>query len=434
MSKYICRKPGKKSLAVINRDHKIISPSYGRESQFVFDKGKGMYAWDVDGKKYMDFSAGIAVNSIGHSNPEIIKSIKYQMGKGFHAAFADFYAELPVKFVENLLNFVPKNFNNAFLSNSGTEAVEAGLKLAKWHTKKKRLIAFNQGFHGRTMGALSMTNSQPVQRERFNPFLPVTHIKYPYNYRCVKHSDEEGCSNSCLDELEKVLKKSKDVAAVFMEPVQGEGGYIVPPKSFVKGVRKLTKEFNVLMCDDEIQAGCYRTGKFLAIEHFNVVPDIVCLSKAIGGGMPLGVTLANRNVMDWVPGSHSTTFGGNLLACSAGIATLNYMKKNNLGENARKIGNYMLSRLNEMKEKYEIIGDIRGLGLMIGVEFVKDKKSKKINREDRHKILCMTSDKGLLLLPAGQSVIRICPPLIINKNQADQGMDIFEDAVRDINK
>ena len=221
------------------------------------------------------------------------------------------------------------------------------------------------------------------------------------------------------------------MAGIFFEPISGEGGYIVPPKSFVKGLKEICDKYNVLLCDDEVQSGCYRTGKFLAIENFNVKADIVCLSKAIGGGVPLGVTLANKKTMNWVPGSQSNTFGGNLLACAGGIATLNYIKKHRLGENAVKIGNYMLKRLNEMKEKYEIIGDVRGIGLMIGVEIVKNKHTKEYGIKERNNILCRANEKGLILIPAGKSVIRICPPLIINKRQADNGLDIFEDAVKD---
>ncbi|MAG47754.1 aspartate aminotransferase family protein [archaeon] len=434
MSKYICKKPGKKSVDIIFRDRKVVSSSYNREYSFVFKKGKGMHLWDVDGRKYLDFAASVAVNSVGHANSEVIKAVKKQMKDGFHCAFPDFYAEIPVNFIENLLKFVPKHLNNVFLSNSGTESNECALKLAKWHTNKKWLIASDICFHGRSMGSLSMTNSKKVQRERFNPFLPVKHVPYPYFYRS-KFEDEEDLSNHCLDAWEKSIKKlKKELAAVFLEPISGEGGYVVPPKSFVKGLRKACDKYDVLLVSDEIQAGCYRTGKFLAIENYNVKADIVSLSKAIGGGIPLGVTLANKKTMDWIPGSHSTTFGGNLLACVSGMATLNYMRKHKLGDNALKIGNYMMKRLNEMKDQYDVIGDVRGKGLMIGVEIVEDKRSKNYGIKERHSILCKASEKGLVLLGCGNNVIRMCPPLIINKKQADYGLDLFEDAVKDIPK
>lgn len=428
--KFICRKPGPKSVAIIKRDSKVGSPSATREYSFVFKRAKGCYVYDVDGRRYLDFAAGIAVMNVGHTNPEVMKAMSRQAKIAAHAGFYDFYAELPVRFIETLLGFLPKQFDKCFLSNSGTESIEAAYKLARWHTKKKWVIAFDGCFHGRTMGSLSMTFSKKVQRLRYSPFLPVKHVPYPYFYRMGMEPEE--CSQNCLNELEKVMKKLRgNLAAVFLEPIQGEGGYVVPPKSFVKGVRKLCSEHGVLLCDDEVQAGCYRTGTFLAIENFDVLPDIVSLSKAIGGGLPLGATLSSGKIMDWVPGSHSNTFGGNLLACAGGIAALNYMRKNKLGQNAKRIGKHMMKRLGEIKDGYEIVGDVRGIGLMIGVEIVKDKISRKIAEKERMQILCKASEKGLILLPAGENVIRICPPLILTENQADHGLDIFEDAVKE---
>ncbi len=806
--KFICRKPGPKSVRILERDKKVISPSLTREYSFVFKKAKGCHVWDVDGRKYLDFAAGVAVMNIGHTNTVIEKALRRQIKDATHAGFSDFYAEKPVEFVEYLLKFLPRHLNKAFLSNSGTEAVEAAYKLARWHTNKKWAIAFKPSFHGRTMGSLSLTNSRPVQRERFWPFLPVKHALYPYCYRCpFKNKEHDDCVNLYLDVLEqKISECDKDLATVFLEPVSGEGGYIVPPTDFVKGVRELCDDNDILLCSDEVQAGCYRTGKFLAIENFDVKPDIVALSKAIGGGIPLGATVANEKIMNWSEGSHAcfhrrakvvladgsrkeiseivnkklqvdvlsynyktrraepkkivnwfkrknvknlewykvvttnsvngvqapcvtkehkywvvnkgwvtvrnlqrgdkillpiphpaptqeqviigsllgdgalsnpksknsnaryphltighqerqldylklkyqllknltsceiklspdshndgydrqrfyyfrtknfpwllnyrkvmhtngnklnvppelikrlnplgmavwfmddgrydgkwradiatynfdkeslrnvieyfarkyeiywepyprilrngekvfgitvnksrgsrkffemiasfvpncmqyklpkefrrdtelegiqirinnsefvptvgkvikvikannkkqdntiydievednhnyftptalvsnSTFGGNLLACAAGIATLKFMREKKLGENAAKIGNYMMKRLEEMKEKYEIIGDVRGIGLMIGVEVVKDKKSKAYGVEERSDILCKASEKGLLLLPAGASAIRICPPLILTKEQADLGLDILEDSIREV--
>jgi 4-aminobutyrate aminotransferase len=241
----------------------------------------------------------------------------------------------------------------------------------------------------------------------------------------------KNCADECLHELERAMKSLKgECAALFMEPVQGEGGYVVPPKSFVRGARKLCTEHGILLCDDEVQAGCYRTGKFLAMENFGVKPDIVSMSKAIGGGVPLGATISSSKIMNWVSGSHGNTFGGNLLACAAGIASLKYMKQKKLGSNAKRIGNYMRKRLDEMKDGIEIIGDVRGIGLMIGVEIVENKRSRKPAPSIRSAILCKAAEKGLILLPAGHSVIRICPPLVITLKQADHGLDIFEDACR----
>lgn len=431
--KFVCRPPGRKSQAIIRRDQRVISPSLTREYSFVFSKAKGCYLWDIDGRCYLDFAAGVAVMNIGHANPVILDAIRKQFRRGTHAGFSDFYAELPVAFVETLLTFLPSYLNTAFLSNSGTEAVEAAYKLARWHTNKKWVVAFKPSFHGRTMGSLSLTDSKPVQKERFSPFMPVKHAPYPYCYRCPGgRAAHDVCANLYLRELEKEMKScSGNLAAVFLEPVAGEGGYLVPPREFVRGVRELCDRYGALLCVDEVQSGCYRTGKFLAIEHFGVKPDIVSLSKAIGGGIPLGATVANKKIMDWPPGAHANTFGGNLLACAAGIAALKFMRARQLGRNAQRIGAHMMKRLREMKERYEIIGDVRGLGLMIGMEIVKDKKSKAYGKEERSKILCAASEKGLLLLPAGTSSIRICPPLVITKKQADAGLDVLEDAVRD---
>ncbi len=431
---FSCHRPGSKSVKIIMRDINSVSPSLNREHSFVFKKAKGCYIWDADGKKYLDFAAGIAVANIGHTNPEVVKAIKKQAGISMHAAFPDFYAELPVRFAELLKAFVHKSLNRAFLSNSGTESIEAAYKLARWHTRKKRVIAFNRCFHGRTMGSLSMTNSKPVQRERFGPFLPVKHVNYPYVYRCPhkqSHTEGEDCADECLNEVERAIKELKsDVAAVFVEPIQGEGGYIVPPENFHKGLRKICAEHGILLCDDEVQAGCFRTGTFLAMEGFGVRPDVVSMSKALAGGIPIGATLANEKTMDWVQGSHSNTFGGNLIACAAGIASLNYMRKHRLGLNAKKTGSYMMKILNEIKEKHEIVGDVRGRGLMIGVEFVKDKKSKAINVKGRDTVLCEAQKRGLIMLTVGDACLRICPPLIITKEQAQAGLDVLEEAVK----
>lgn len=421
-----------KAKNILKRDKISLANCMTREYPLVYKKAKGMYIYDINNKKYLDFCASVAVMNIGHTNKEVVNSIKKQLNYGLHCAFPDFYAELPVKCVETVKSFLPKKFNQAFLSNSGTESVETALKMAKWHTNKKWVIAFEHAFHGRTMGSLSMTNSKPVQRERFGPFLPVKHTPYAYTYRHPSN-DEQECANDCLNKLEKTAKSVKNnLAAIFMEPIQGEGGYIVPPKEFVKGVREICDKHNALLCDDEVQAGCFRTGKFLAIENFNVTPDIVCLSKSVGGGIPLGITLANKSIQDWPPGSHANTFGGNLVACASGIATLEYMKKHNIGENAIKIGNYIKKRLFEMQDKYELIGDVRGIGLMIGIEFVKNRKTKEFAKKERDKVLYNCFNKGLVLLAAGTSVIRICPPLIITKNQANKGLDILEESIKEV--
>lgn len=426
-----CLTPSKKSLEIIGRDERVTSPSYTREHPVVFRKAFGSWLYDVDNKKYLDFAAGIAVMNVGHSNADVIDAIKKQLDFGTHAAFPDFYAEVPVQFIETLLALVPKTFNRAFLSNSGTESVEAAYKLARWHTQKKWAIAFTPSFHGRTMGSLSLTDSKPAHKQRFDPFLPVKHTPYPYVYRHRYADDPKAVADDCLSQLERTIKSCKgDVAAVFFEPISGEGGYIVPPDSFVKGLRKLCYREDILLCADEVQSGCFRTGPFLALDNWKVEADVVSLAKALAGGLPIGATIANKGVMDWKENTHSNTFGGNLLSCAAGTAALTFMKRNKLGENAKKRGAEMMKRLEEMKSEYEILGDVRGKGLMIGLEIIENKKTKKPYKAGVEAILCSAIKEELVLLPCGTSSIRICPPLTLTKEEADDGMNRLERALR----
>lgn len=426
--KFVCIPVGLKTRKVLERDRKVISQCLTREFDFVYDRAKGTSIWDIEGRKYLDFAGGVAVANIGHNNPLVKKAILQQLKKGTHAGFADFVAETPVKFAEKLVSFMPKGLDNVFLSNSGTESVEAAFKAAKWHSKKLYTIAFTPCFHGRTMGSLSMTNSRPVQRRRFEPFLPVKHSPYPYPYRWKGNN----CGSEALNELEKTVKKCKgNVSSIFFEPVSGEGGYVVPPKEFVKGLRKLCTEKDILLVSDEIQAGCYRTGEFLSISNFGVNPDIVCMSKAIGGGLPLGATIASKKVFNWNKGSHANTFGGNLLATAAGSASLEFMRKERLGIKAKKLGKTALKELKELEES-SIVGEVRGIGLMIGVEIVKDKKSKKFAVKERERILCKAAQKGLLLIPAGESTIRLCPPLTISKQELVKGINILKESIKKV--
>jgi 4-aminobutyrate aminotransferase len=423
-------KPGPKSKAVMLRDRKVIAQCLTREYPFVYERAKGVHVWDADGAEYLDFMAGVAVQSVGHDNPEVVAAIDAQLHRGLHCGFSDVYAEVPVAFSETLVSMLPRGLDSVFLSNSGTEAVEAAYKLARYYKNRKWTIAFKNAFHGRTMGALSMTNSKPVQRERYAPFLPVKHVPYPAWYHMRMEPRE--CSDHCLGEMEDAMRGVKDdLASVFIEPVQGEGGYIVPPREFIPGVRRLCDEYGALLCDDEVQAGCFRTGKFLAIENFNVKPDVVAMSKAIGGGIPLGATIASRRLTKvWKHGSHANTFGGNLLACAGGIASLRYMRKAGLAENALRVGKLMMMRLMEMELQYEMVGDVRGLGLMIGVEIVKSKNSRTPDPKRCDAIIHNGLKRGLLLLPAGESVVRICPPLTLTEEQAEKGMDILEESIK----
>lgn len=410
----------KKSQSVIKRDSKVISPSLTRDLDIVFERGDNCNIWDIDGKKYLDFTASVAVNSVGHANKEVQKAITKQMKKGNHCCFSDFYAQKPVELAEKLLALMP-NFDKVFFSNSGTESTEAAYKMARWHTNKTWVIAFDGCFHGRTMGSLSMTNSKPIQRDRYSPFLPIVHVPYPYAHKLQMSEDDS--TDHCLSELEdKVRAMQNDLAAVFIEPILGEGGYVVPQKRFMKGMYKICEDYGILLGSDEVQSGCFRTGRFLAMENFEIEADITWLSKALGGGLPLGATIAKKGIMDWPAGSHANTFGGNLLGSAAAVAVLDIMKKKKLGENAVKVGEYFKKRFNE--NLGEVILEVRGLGLMIGLEIV--------DSQTRDKIIQECAREGLILLPAGNSVIRICPPLTITKEEAEKGIRVIEKIIRKI--
>ncbi len=423
--------PGRRTKEILRRDTAISPGCQTRSYVVAFERAKGCYIWDADGKRYLDFAAGIAVMNAGHTNKWVVKAVRKQAKKMLHAAYADFHCELPVQLAEELKTVLQKPLTQFFFSNSGTESVECAYKCARWHSNKKWTIAFDHCFHGRTMGSLSMTNSKPVQRERYSPFLPVKHAEYAYCYRCHWRQEYGSCNFECVDALEKVMRSVRgDNASVFIEPIQGEGGYVVPPKEFMKGIRRLCDKYHVLLCDDEVQAGYFRTGKFLAIENFGVKPDIVSLSKSLGHGLPIGVTVSSKKIMDWPPGAHSNTFGGNLIACAAALAGLKYMKAKHVADNTIKVGAYFKRRLYELQDKYEIIGDVRGIGLMLGIELVKNRKTKEPAKLERDKIINEAGKKGLILLPAGKSVIRFCPPLILTESQVDEGLAILEEALK----
>ncbi len=426
--------PGKKTKAIVKRENKLFSKVSTRSYILAIENGKAAYVWDADNKKYLDFGAGVAVASSGHRNPWVAKAIRKQSKKIFHIGYADFHSSLPVTFAEELKTVLPKGLDTFFYTNSGTESVEGALKCAKWHTKKKWVIAFEGCFHGRTMGSLSMTKSKPVQRERYEPFLPVKHANYAYCYRCPWKQRYGSCDFSCVTSLDKLMKKMKNkTAGLFIESIQGEGGYVVPPKEFIKGVRKLCNKYKVLLCDDEVQAGYFRTGKFLAISNFGVKPDIISMAKGFGHGLPIGVTISSKKIMDWPSGAHSNTYGGNLVACAGALAGLQFMKKKKIAENAVKVGNYLKKRLLELYDKHEIIGDVRGIGLMAGIELVKNRKTKKHASIERDKIVIEAAKKGLILLPAGKSVIRFCPPLIIKKKHVDFAVNVLEEVFKCLN-
>ncbi len=423
------KKTSQKSREIINRDNNVMSPSLTRPYELVIDSAEGSTIFDVEGRSYIDFASSVAVMNIGYNCKKVKEAVCAQMEKMVHCGFSDFYAEMPVKLSEKLCDMT--GYEKVFLSNSGAEAVEAAMKLAFWYTKKNAMIAFYRAFHGRTLGALSLTSSKIKHKEHF-PSLRVVHTHYAYCYRCPLNLEYPECGISCAREIERTIFRRelspKDTAAIVVEPVQGEGGFIVPPPEFHKEIRRICDENDVLLIADEIQSGGFRTGKFMAMDNFDVRADIVCMSKSIGGGIPLGATLSSSEIMSWHPGVHANTFGGNLLAAAGGLATLEFMESRRLGEKAVEKGNYLMKRLNELKEEYPIIGDVRGIGLMIGAELVKENKAPAV--QERELIVKKALDGGLILLPAGDSVIRFVPPLIIKKSEIDRGLEIFENALK----
>jgi len=421
--------PGPKSKEIIDRDCNVMPASLARPYPLVVDSGRGSVITDMEGREYIDFVAGIAVMNAGHSNPVVSAAISAQLEKITHCGFPDFYAEPPVKLGEKLKSLT--RYDRVFLCNSGTESVEAAIKLAMWKTKRQNLVAFYNSFHGRTLGSLSLTCSKIRQKEHF-PSLRVVHAHYAYCYRCPLNLEYPDCGISCAGEIESLIFKRElspnDTAAIVVEPVQGEGGYIVPPPEFHKEIRRICDDHNVLMVADEVQAGCWRTGTFMAMENFNVRADIVCMAKALGAGLPLGAMLSDSEIMDWPPGTHSNTFGGNLLASAASLAALEYMEKEELGSHAKELGGHIMQRLREMQLKYNVIGDVRGLGLMIGVEFIKPDGS--IDPGLRDRIIIEGFREGIVLLSCGDSAIRLSPPLVMTEEEADTGLDRFEAALK----
>jgi 4-aminobutyrate aminotransferase len=353
---------------------------------------------------------------------------------------SDFYYGLQSSLAAKLSEITPgSREKRVFFGNSGAEAIEAALKLARYHTRRPQILAFLGAFHGRTMGALSLTASKAIHEKGFSPLVPgVTHVPYAYCYRCPYHHRQyPGCSTGCVDWIrEDLFKRSippEEVAAIFVEPIQGEGGYIVPPPEFHQRLYELAKEFGILFVDDEVQSGMGRTGKMMAIEHWGIIPDIIALAKGIASGMPLGATVSQSEVMDWVPGSHASTFGGNPISCRAALTTIDLLEEG-LIENAASVGAYLLREIKELQKRFHLIGDVRGKGLMIGIELVKDRQTKEKAIEERSRIIRACFEKGLLILGAGENVIRFSPPLIIAKKEADTALTILEEVLQKVEK
>ena len=426
--------PGPKAKTLMERDSAVISPSYPRGYPFVMDHGKGVEVWDVDGNRYLDFMSGIAVLATGHSHPKVVKAIQEQAEKFIHIS-SDFYHEPWIELAEKLNEIAPfEEQAVSFMTNSGTEAVETAIKLARYHSGRMNFIGFTGAFHGRTMGAVTFTASKPTYHGGFYPLMNgVVHAPYPNPYRRVVESQPnedygEAVVRYIEEEILGHILPADEVAGVLVETIQGEGGYIIPPAGFFPALRKLCDKHEILLIIDEVQCGMGRTGKWWAIEHFGVEPDMVLAAKGIASGMPLGACIARKSVMDWERGTHGSTYGGNPIACAAALATIDLIDKEYL-ENAAEVGQYTNDALQEIAVRHPSMGEVRGLGLMIGVEFVKDKATKEPAKEISDRVVDLAFERGLLMLACGKSTIRIAPPLSIKKAEIDEGLGMFEEAI-----
>ncbi|HEY7286012.1 MAG TPA: acetyl ornithine aminotransferase family protein, partial [Vicinamibacterales bacterium] len=416
--------PGPKAKALIDRDGAVVSPSYTRGYPLAIARGYGAMVEDVDGNVFLDCAAGIAVNSTGHSHPDVVQAITTQAQKFLHMSGTDFYYEPQVRLAEELSAVVPiAGGSRSFFGNSGTEAVEACLKLARYSTGRQNLIAFLGGFHGRSMGSLALTASKAVQRRGFGPLLPgVYHAPYADCYRCPLGLKPENCAAECLDFIDHQLfvhlVSPDEVAAIVVEPIQGEGGYVVAPDQFLQRLRELTKTHGILLVADEVQSGMGRSGKMFAIEYAGVEPDMLAIAKGVASGLPLGVAVARKDLMAWLPGAHASTFGGNPVSCAAAIATIQLLKSQ-LVKNAADVGAHLKAGLTSLMDKHAIIGDVRGRGLMVGVELVRDRQTKERATTERDAVVSAAFARGLLVLGAGKNAVRFSPPLVLTREQAD---------------
>ena len=431
--------PGPKAKEVIQRDHRYTAPAYKRVYPLVVKRGRGSVIEDVDGNLFLDFNAGIAVATTGHCHPRVIEAIEAQAREFLHYCGGDFYYEPLARLAEKLAHLAPGNSaKKIFFTNSGTEAVEAAFKLARYATGRKHVIAFFGSFHGRTLGSLSLTASRSAYRARFGPLIPeVHHVAYGYCHRCPYGLRYGSCGIECVQYLEKVLFRYEvapdEVAAVFVEPIQGEGGYVVPPPEYLVQLKELCERHGILLVADEVQTGFGRTGKMFACEHWGVEPDILCLAKGIASGLPLGAMIARNEISTWTPGTHGTTFGGNPVACAAALATIELLE-NGLIENAASVGGYLKERLLEVKTRLPVISDVRGMGLMIGVELAKRDEGRTPEAQLRDAVIQGCFEKGLLLLGCGESAIRFSPPLIVDETDARVAVEIFASVLEGLSR
>jgi 4-aminobutyrate aminotransferase len=431
--------PGPKAKKLVERDNEVLSPSYTRSYPLVVKKGQGAVVEDVDGNTFLDFAAGIAVVSTGHCHPDVVAAIQKQAAELIHMSGTDFYYPNMVELAEKLASIAPgPGAKRVYFGNSGTEAVEAAIKLAKYHTGRDKLIAFHGAFHGRTMGSLSLTASRSIQRKGFGTLLSgVFHMPFPDTYRGTYGVRPECASADCLSYLENELFRRRvdpdEVAGIFIEPIQGEGGYLPAPAEFLQGLEKICRKHGILLVADEVQSGMGRTGKWWAIDHSGVVPDIICVAKGIASGMPLGAMVARAEVMDWTPGAHASTFGGNPVCVAASLATIKLLEQQYM-TNAARIGDFILHQTADWRERHKIVGDIRGKGLMIGIEFVRNQKTREKAPELRNQIVQMAFHKGLLLLGSGDTTLRICPPLVIDEEQAEFAVQTLDSIISEVER
>jgi 4-aminobutyrate aminotransferase len=431
--------PGPKAKAFVERDNAAVSPSYTRDYPLVIARGEGAVVEDVDGNVFIDLAAGIAVTGTGHAHPDVVKAITDQAQKFLHMSGTDFYYELQVTLAEEIGRITPiEGPVKAFFGNSGTEAVEACVKLARHHSKRHNIIAFLGSFHGRTLGSLALTSSKALQRTGFGPMMPgVFHAPYANPYRPVVGEPGEGSADTAIayleDQILTHLVSPEEVAAIVVEPVQGEGGYVVPPASFLQQLRGIADRHGILLVADEVQSGMGRTGTMFASEHFGLTPDMVAIAKGIASGLPLGICAAKADVMDWKPGAHASTFGGNPLSCAAALATIKVLEQGVM-QNAADVGAYLKQGLTDLMGRHKIIGDVRGLGLMIGVELVKDRKSKERAVDERNAVVQEMFQRGMLILGAGKNAVRFAPPLVLTREQADTTVRLFSESLTAVEK
>ena len=428
--------PGPKARAMLERDAPVSSPSYPRDYPFVISHGKGVEAWDVDGNRFLDFAAGIAVCATGHAHPQVVKAVKDAADKFLHIS-SDFWHEGFVRLAERLAELAPMGEPvMSFLAQSGTESVEGALKLARYVTGRPRFIGFLGSFHGRTMGSLAFTSSKYTQQRGFFPTMPgVTHVPYPNPYRPLFAGADQG--RAVLDYIEQVLFAGSvppsDVAAILVEPIQGEGGYLIPPDGFLAGLREICDRHGILLIFDEVQAGVGRTGKMFACQHWGVAPDIMTLAKGLGSGLPIGAVVAKKRIMEkWSRGAHGNTFGGNPLSCAAALATLDLVERE-YAANAAAVGEHFMSRLRELQKRHEAIGEVRGKGLMIGMELVKDRASRAPAKDLCDAVIHRAFENGLLLLSCGTSTVRFMPPLLVTKGDVDEAVALLEASLTEAN-